>query len=291
MKIRALLGIMICLAACSNQPEFRSNEGEVWSTRYRVVYRSDKELGDSIHEVFGQIDRSVSVFNDLSVVSRVNSNEQVEVDTVFQRLFETSQYVHRLTQAAFDPTVGPLIELYGFGRKTPPSEPTDGEIDSIMQFVGIDGCTIIDRQIQKKSPHTTFNFSGIAKGYGVDLIAEMLHRNGVENFLIEIGGDIAVSGTNAQGEPWAIMLEPTQQILHLTSGAVATSGNYRKHNGEYGHIIDPRTGRPTQTNRQAVSVVAPTCMLADAIATACMVADIDTISNVLIIRDNKPNDY
>lgn len=291
MRICAFLVLSICLAACSKHPEYRSNEGEVWSTRYRVVYQSDKELGDSINEVFCQIGRSVSVFNDSSTVSRINRNETVEIDTDFQSVFKTSQYVHQLTQGAFDPTVGPLIELYGFGRQKQSSEPTDGEIDSVMQFVGIDGCMISDGRIQKKSPHTTFNFSGIAKGYGVDLIAEMLRRNGVENFLIEIGGDIAGYGKNAQGEPWAIMLEPTQHILHLTSGAVATSGNYRKHYGEHGHIIDPRSGRPTRTGLPAVSVVAPTCMIADAIATACMVADIDTINNVLIIRANKPNDY
>lgn len=292
MKYWWLVAFIFVSGACTKSAiEFKTASGEIWSTRYRVVYQSDISLEDSIIEVFGRIDRSLSVFNDSSIVSRVNRNEPVELDSVFQRAFEISKSVNRLTHGAFDPTVGPLIELYGFGRNRESREPVKSEIDSIMQFVGIDGCELENGLLRKKSALTTFNFSGIAKGYAADLIAGMLSRNGVGNFLVEIGGDIAVSGNNPDGHPWAIMLEPTQQILHLTWGAVATSGNYRKHNGGYGHIVDPRTGLPTKTTMPPVSVVAPTCILADAVATACMVADVDTISNVLIIRNNIPNDY
>lgn len=285
MKSPALILLMLALTACSESGlKFKTSTGEVWNTRYRVTYQSEKELDDSIQCVFDLIDRSVSVFNDSSVVSRVNRNEPVELDSVFQHIFYVSKYVNRLTRGAFDPTIGPLIEVYGFGRNRDFNEPADIEIDSIMQFVGIADCEIIEGNMHKKSPFTTFNFSGIAKGYGVDMIAEMLRRNGVVNFLVEIGGDIAACGYNREGKPWAIMLESVDRVIYLTEGAVATSGNYRNYHADCGHIIDPRTGKPTKTSVPAVSVIAPTCILSDAIATACMVTDIDTIHNVRIIK-------
>lgn len=291
MRNLGLLSLILVAVACSKpSQQFKTASGDIWNTRYRVVYKSDKSLEDSIKETLGRIDRSVSVFNDSSTVSRINRNETAEVDSVFQRVFEVAESVYCLTQGVFDPTVAPLIEAYGFGRNQCLKEPSASEIDSLMQFVGIAGCGLIDGKIYKKSPQTIFNFSGIAKGYAVDLVAEMLRRNGVDDYLVEIGGDIAVSGNNEIGSPWTILLEPTTRILQMTEGAVATSGNYRKNHSDFGHIIDPRTGRPTETNAPAVSVIAPACIWADAIATACMITEIDTLDNIMIIREQKSDD-
>lgn len=288
MRNLGLLSLLLIAMACTNPSrKFNIASGEIWNTRYRVVYQSDRNLEDSINEVFSRIDRSVSVFNDSSIVSRINRNETAEVDSVFQRVFEVAKSVNYLTRGAFDPTIGPLIETYGFGRNHCLHEPSANEIDSMMQFVGIAECGLIDGKIYKKSPQTTFNFSGIAKGYAVDLIAEMLRRNGVGDYLVEVGGDIAVSGKNEVGKPWAILLEPTKRIIQMTEGAVATSGNYRKNHSGFGHIIDPRSGYPTEVSAPAVSVIAPTCIMADAIATACMVTEIDTLNKIEIIREQK----
>lgn len=285
-----LYAIFFLIGCSSSDKEFRTHSGEIWNTGYRVVYESYIELNDSIIQAFELIDRSVSVFNDSSLVCKVNRNEDVEVDSVFKRVFEVSRTVNEVTHGAFDPTVGQLIELYGFGRNRELNAPAATGVDSIMRSVGLTGCAIVNNRVIKKSPETTFNFSGIAKGYGVDLITEILRRNGVKNYMVEIGGDVAVNGHNADGNLWAILLEPIGQIIKLSQGAVATSGNYRKKNGENGHIIDPRTGKPTPVGPEGVSVVAPTCIMADALATAAIIADFDVPENVEIYKIPIRND-
>lgn len=261
--------------------------GVIWNTTYSIKYKSDRPLDDSISAIFHTVEMSLSTFKADSRISRINRNETAETDSLIEKVLETSIRVNRLSAGAFDPTLSPLIKLWGFGPKTeePEEAPTREIIDSMLLTTGISYCRIIDGTIEKKSPATTFNFSAITKGYACDLISEMLARNGVTDCMIEIGGEIVVRGHNDRRRPWRIMIEAPSTdydtersgmaTLELTDCAIASSGNYRNYrenaDGErYGHTISATTGRPVKTTTLATTVIAPTCALADALATAAM---------------------
>lgn len=303
MRFRALLlaalGVLLAAASCSGRKEYREASGDVWTTAYHITYESSVNLEDSIHRIFAEVDGSLSVFNPNSLVSRINRNESgVRADWMLREVMEESLRVNRLTSGAFDPTVGPLVDLWGFGRKEPVGERVDSAaVDSVMRSVGIAECRVDERGVViKKSPATEFDFSAIAKGYACDLIGRMFLRNGVENFLIEIGGELVGHGVNARGVPWRVLIEDpavagdepygpaaaggesgggqTTAVVELRDEAIATSGSYRRVRMAEGkrisHIINPATGRPAETEVVGATVIAPSCMTADAIATACM---------------------
>lgn len=308
---------MAQLAGCGREWEYREIGGEVWTTGYHIRWQKSaaapdaERLRDSIQSVFSEVESSLSVFNDNSTVSRVNRGEQTEADTLFRRVLELSREVSGLSGGRFDPTVGPLIELYGFGRNRKAKEVSQEDVDSLMRYVGIQSTGIdADGRIRKPHPRTQFNFSSIAKGMAADLISEMLRRNGVENHMIEIGGDIRAGGVNEAGSPWRILIESPRDVnkewepimLHITSGGVATSGNYRKYHAEaggkrIGHIIDATTGRPAETDILSATVVATDCATADALATACMtmksemalrmVEEVAEAQAILVVKDKK----
>ncbi len=280
--------IMIAIAACQRPGgEYREIEGGVWHTVYHIVYRSDNSLDDSIVAVMRQVEMSLSPFVDSSLVSRVNRGDTVVADSLMRRVMARSIDVNRWSGGAFDPTVGPLTNLWGFGYKNLGREPSAAEIDSVLRSVGIAGCGINpDGTVRRKTSDTQFNFSAITKGMGCDLIGEMLRRNGVEDYMIEIGGEIAMHGVNRRGEPWRVQVdapvEDDSTVIHQRmlviapgDGGVATSGNYRNFHdtsrGRVGHTISPSTGYPVKTSTLSATVVAPDCMTADALATACMV--------------------
>lgn len=313
----------VILFSCNGAASFRTDEGGVWNTTYHITYRSSADLGDSIRAVMKRVEMSLSPFNPESVISHVNRGETARTDSLVARIFAMSQQVCRMSGGMFDPTVSPLINLWGFGFENPGGEPSEAQIDSALTLVGILDCSMApDGTISKKNPATQFNFSAITKGYGVDLIGEMLRRNGVEDYLVEIGGEIAVSGCNRRGEPWRVMIdapiESDSAIVHsrmavtcpqmLAGGegraAVATSGNYRNYRvGADGtktwHTISPLTGRPAVSDAVSVTVIASECSLADALATACMalgseraLAMIDSIgpSVAALIVKTQPSD-
>lgn len=324
---KAAITAIICsliLCSCNGAATFRTDEGGVWNTTYHITYHSSADLGDSIRAVMKQVEMSLSPFNPESVISHVNRGETARTDSLVARIFAMSQQVCRMSGGMFDPTVSPLINLWGFGFENPGGEPSEAQIDSALTLVGILGCALSpEGVISKKHPATQFNFSAITKGYGVDLIGEMLRRNGVEDYLVEIGGEIAVSGRNRHGEPWRVMIdspiECDSAIVHsrmavtcpqLTGGdkqeraAVATSGNYRNYRISSGgtkvwHTINPLTGRPAVTDAVSATVIAPECGLADALATACMalgseraIAMLDSIgpSVAALIVKTQPSD-
>lgn len=278
--------------ACSgfgNAP-YQKCEGSVWATTYHITYRSHRPLDDSIIHVMRQVEMSLSPFTDSSTVSRINNGLSVSTDTLFRRIFLASKEVNKLSHGAFDPTVAPLVNLWGFGYRNTGIPPTDAMIDSALTLVGIDRCHIIADTIVRPTPHTEFNFSAITKGYGCDLIGDMLQRNGCTDYMVEIGGEMAVSGANPRGDRWHVMvdapIESDTSVIHsrmaviaITDAGVATSGNYRNfRQGEHGkvwHTIDPVTGRPAHPHILSATVVAPSAMLADALATACMAMPLD----------------
>lgn len=282
------ISLLISLSSCERMRyRYRTVQGGIWNTLYNITYNSPRDLSDSILSVMKQVEMSLSPFCESSLISKINRcDTAVVVDSLLRRIFLASTEVNRISSGAFDPTVAPLVNLWGFGYKTTGEEPSPEAIDSILPYVGIGDCHIdASGHIVKKSPMTEFNFSAITKGYGCDLIAEMLRRNGCEDYLVEIGGEIAAAGRNSRGEKWHIMIDAPlsndtavvherMAVIEITDAGVATSGNYRNfrtsESGSSWHTISPSTGRPAETDLLSATVVAPSAMMADAYATACM---------------------
>ena len=286
-----LLATGIC--SCDRQKSVRTASGQVWNTFYNITYSSDRDLHDSIRQAMHTVELSLSPFCDSSLVSRINRGEKIRTDSLLSRIFEASKTVNRFSFGAFDPTVAPLINLWGFGYKNGKSDPTQEEIDSALTRVGIAGCLIDSAgYLVGIHPHTEYNFSAITKGYGCDIVGEMLARNGVKDYMVEIGGEIALKGESPRHAPWRIMIEaPVENdtvfvrerlaVIGITDCGVATSGNYRNHRTDASghkrwHTISPVTGYPAETDMLSATVIAPTAMLADAYATSAMALPTDS---------------
>lgn len=284
------LSLMAC--GCINQKSWQKNEGMIWHTVWHATYLGEPEwLGLAIDSLI-RVEQSISVFDHNSLISNINKSENGFVDSHLVNVYNMSKDVNRISNGMFDPTISKIINAWGFGEDHTPNADTI-EIESLLETVGIDKTYIQDGILYKESPDISFNFSALAKGYGVDVAARVLREKGCKDLMFEIGGEIVCNGNNPDGRKWRILIEtPDQQflkevfdsedaptfkeplIVELDNEALATSGNYRnyrKKDGEtYGHTISPRTGRPVVTDILSASVIAPTCMEADAMATACM---------------------
>ena len=266
---------------------YQKLQGSVFHTFYHISYQGERNYSHEIDSLFKAFDGSLSMFNDTSIISRMNRNElHVQANEYFTTVFNKAQYVSEKTDGAFDITVAPLVNLWGFGFKNS-DKVTQEAVDSILQFVGYKTVSLDSLgQLHKKDHRTILDASSIAKGYMSDIIGDYLHAQGVENYMVEIGGEIALNGVNPKGNPWTVgIARPVadslqrdhgyQAFLSLTSGGLATPGNYRnfyeKGGKRYAHTIDPKTGHPIQRDVLSATVIAPDCMTADAFATAFMV--------------------
>ena len=298
--IAAVVGVVTLVCSRQRPLQWHDNSGVVWTTDYHISYLSSVDLGDSIQAVLQAVDRSASVYNQSSLVSRFNAGQSVHADAILDTLYRVSVVVHGQSGGAFDPTVMPLVNAWGFGYKSG-AMPTDAQIDSILAFVGLDKVGLPGGTLVKRDPRVQLDFSSIAKGLACDEVGRMLRRNGVESFMVEIGGEIACAGRNRQNLPWHVSVDlPSDQpdsvsheaalVLAVDRGGVATSGNYRKYRESGGqrisHIVDPKTGRSESSALLSVTVVAPSCMLADAWATACMVLGTERVAQLMEGRDD-----
>lgn len=226
---------------------------------------------------------SLSTYRPSSIISSVNANDtSVVLDKYFLDVFNKSIEVSTRTNGAFDVTVAPLINAYGFGF-TKKANVTDAMVDSLLNFVGYKMILINNGKVVKENPNVMIDFNAIAQGYSVDVISEFLESKRVNNYLVELGGEVRAKGKKENGEPWKVGIDqPTemeggglQAAINLQNSAMATSGNYRKYYEENGkrfaHIIDPKTGYPGNHDLLSASVIANDCMTADAYATAFMV--------------------
>ncbi len=290
----AALLLVLVAAGCSRAPRWIRNEGATWGTAYHIAYEAPADLHDSVRAVMDAVDRSVSPFNPASRLSALNAGRTDTLDAMLRQLVAESQRVCRLSGGAFDPTVMPLVDLWGFGPAGERREPTREQIDSALAAVGILECSVDTAgRLLRKSAATRLDFSAIAKGMGVDMVAAMLRRNGVRNYMVEIGGEVALGGTNRHGDLWHIQIDapvedaaaPGAQGMRLAllpgGSCVATSGNYRNYRvlsdgSRAGHIISPATGLPVHTSVLSATVVAPSCTEADALATAAMAMQPDS---------------
>lgn len=298
----------IYIARQEHSKTYRHAEGSIFGTIYHITYEADRDLQPDMVEALMRVDNSLSMFNDSSVISRINRGEDVDLSKqrMFVEVFQLAQTISKETNGAFDITVAPLVNAWGFGFKND-TKPSPAAIDSLRQFIGYQNVNIVNHQVQKTDPRTMLDCSAIAKGYGTDVVARLLRSKDVSNFMIEIGGEVVVAGKNDRGGPWRIgVTKPTedpenqnnelQAVLSLpyhnststskhTLSALATSGNYRnfyyKDGKRYAHTIDPRTGYPVQHNILSATVIAPNCATADAYATSFMVLGLDSAKQVL----------
>lgn len=280
---------------------FYSHEGVVWTTDYHITYEAAHDLGDSIQLILGNLDISVSPYNKASLVTALNENTTTRLDAHVKRLLEASRRVHDQSGGAFDPTVMPLVNAWGFGYKSG-NMPSRASLDSILAFIGMDKVAVHGDTLVKRDPRVMLDFSSIAKGMACDEIGRMLARNGAVNWMVEIGGEVMACGVNPHHKPWQVSVDmpnsetggesshESAMILQLDSAAVATSGNYRKWRGQgsdkVSHIIDPRTGDSHVGTLLSVTVIASDCMSADAWATACMVMGEDRVKTMMTGRDD-----
>ena len=276
-----------------SQKEMQRCEGMVFGTFYHITYQYSQSLEDSIKGVLQQVDLSLSPFNQQSVITAINQNTCMDVDDMFSEVFLMAQEISAQTDGAFDITVAPLVNLWGFGFQNIDSV-TDEMVNTLRQYVGIEKVKLTDGKIHKVHPNTMLDCSAIAKGYGVDAVGKMLERQGIQNYMVEIGGEVRLRGCNPRGENWSIGINKPQedekqadiqQIISTTNIAMATSGNYRnfyvKEGKKYAHTIDPRTGYPVQHSILSSTVLAEDCAIADAYATSFMVLGLDSAKRVL----------
>ena len=274
---------------------YQHDNGFVFGTVYHITYQSDRNLQSEIEAQLKLVDQSLSTFNKQSTISRINRNETVKADRMFVEVFNLAQQISSETEGAFDITVAPLVNLWGFGFKKG-TLPTREKIDSIRPLIGYRKVSLQGRTIQKANPRITLDCSAIAKGYGADIVARFFKQNDITNYMIEIGGEIVTSGNSENRVPWKIGInKPVDDkqnknqdiitVLNVTDKAMATSGNYRnfyyKGGKKYAHTIDPYTGRPVQHSLLSATVLARDCATADAYATAFMVMGIDKAKEVL----------
>ena len=289
-----IIGSIFVIRQQRNTP-FQKDEGMVFGTIYHITYQSDTNYQKEIEAELQKVDHSLSPFNKTSIISCVNRNEKVKVDEMFSEVFQLAEKISGDTDGAFDITVAPMVNAWGFGFKTG-NPPTKQTIDSLRAIVGFNTVSLQDGYVIKKNPKTMLDCSAIAKGYGTDVVARFLKKKGVQNFMVEIGGEIVVNGNSEKLQPWRIGInKPTddslntsqaiQDVVSVSNIAMATSGNYRnfyyKNGKKYAHTIDPKTGYPVQHNILSATVFADDCATADAYATSFMVLGLDGARKIL----------
>lgn len=278
--------LFIAALGCRRPAPPRIMQGMIWNTTFTITYLSEHNLDDSVMAALNDVGRSLSVFDTTSLVTRVNRAERaLAVDSAFRMVWRESMAIHRASHGRFDPTLSPLITAWGFGPGHCPTADTL-RVDSLLRIVGITKSHLRGDTLYKDIAELQFNFSALAKGFGCDAAAAVLKRNGVKDFLIEIGGEITAEGNSPRETLWRVSVDKpitSDEVTHTsqlvvclpTPCGMATSGNYRNFHttasgSRFGHTIDPVSGRPCTTDVLSATVIAPTCMQADALATACM---------------------
>lgn len=289
-----IVGSILIIRHQQSMP-YQKSQGFIFGTTYHITYQCDSNLSKSIKAELMKVDCSLSPFNEKSVITAINENQPVKPDDMFFDVYQLAMQVSKDTDGAFDITVAPLVNAWGFGFKNG-IEPTRSLLDSLKQIVGYQKVSWENGRIHKQDPRIMLDCSAIAKGYGSDVVARFLRSRGVTNYMVEIGGEIVTKGVNERRVPWKIgVTKPSddplaesqelQTLLNLTDKALATSGNYRnfyyKDGKKYAHTIDPKTGYPIQHNILSATVIGQQCAVADAYATAFMVMGLDGAKKVL----------
>lgn len=280
---------------------YQTDEGFIFGTTYKITYQKSDNLKTGIEAELKKVDDALSMFNEESIISQLNQGStdipKDEEGQMFTDVLKLALEVSKNTDGAFDITVGPLVNAWGFGFKNK-SMPREQQVDSLRQFVGYQMITLNtqDSKLTKKDPRILMDCSAIAKGYACDVVARYLEKQGVSNYMVMIGGEVVTKGINPTRLPWRIGVtkpeedtlgwnQENQTVLNVTDKAMATSGNYRnfyyKGGKKYAHTIDPATGYPVQHSLLSATVLAKDCATADAYATAFMVMGMERARKLL----------
>ena len=289
-----IVGTVLIIRQQQSTP-YQKNAGLIFGTTYSVTYQYGEDLQKEIEAELKKVDADFSMFNSQSLVARLNNGENPELSSDFIDVFKLARQVSEDTDGAFDITVAPLVNAWGFGFKNE-QMPTKEQVDSLRQLIGYQHVILKDKTITMQKPGMMLDFSAIAKGYGVDVVARLLERHDIKNYMVEIGGEITTRGINPERVPWRIGVNKPnedalneshelQTILNVTDKAMATSGNYRnfyvKGGKKYAHTIDPKTGYPVQHTLLSATVLTDRCAKADAYATSFMVLGMDGAKQIL----------
>jgi FAD:protein FMN transferase len=293
--------ILVLLVSFGCKPvkyEYKKVSGFAQGSAYHITYenRKEKDYSDDISALLKKFDKSLSIFDSTSIISRINHNEpNVVVDDWFETVFNKSAEINRLSGGAFDITVGPVVKAWGF-TTAPVAKHDSSYIDSLLQFVGMKYVKLENQHVIKAIPGVQLDVNALAQGYSVDLVCDFFNQKGIKNYLVEIGGEVRGKGVNASGKPWRIGIDKPidgstepgndlEAIVEINNLSISTSGNYRKYyieNGvKYSHEINPFTGRPAKNSLLSASVVAEDCITADALATTFMVLGVEKSKQLL----------
>jgi thiamine biosynthesis lipoprotein len=295
LKIFLIAAALCCLFLGCNANQEHLIQGRTMGTTFhiRVVtgfFQGVSGLREKIEKRLDEINASMSTYQKDSEISRFNnfhqSGTKFKISKDFYEVMKTAKEIHRLSKGAWDGTVNPLVDLWGFGRKGAKTEiPLETEISVLLPHIGFENIEVLDDgSLMKKRVQVTLDLSSIAKGYGVDQIADIIRNEGYQDYLVEIGGEIFASGYRKDGALWRIGINRPQtdaaadevyKVVNLHNQAFATSGDYRNFfvvDGiRYAHVIDPRSGYPISNRVVSVTIIADTCTYADGLATAVMV--------------------
>lgn len=294
MNKKVFFSLLLALAAvifvsCKEKDSRVELRGKAQGTYYSIIYYGHKDYQPQIDSILDAFDQSASLWVENSLLRQINSNTTDSLDAILAEMFAQSEEINEYTGGAFDCTVGKLVRAWGFGFDKR-SEMTASLIDSLKQYTGQGIVNVTEeKRLQKKYPETEIDFNAIAQGYVVDLIADFFAQEGVENFLVDVGGEVIARGQKPDGSSWGVGIErpapdmnspqEVELVINLDNMSVVTSGNYRKYyekdGVKYSHTIDPATGRPVEHSLLSVSVVDKYAWRADALATSFMVMGLE----------------
>ena len=294
MRFIALpLVVLVLFTACKpKKSEYVKISGFAQGTTYHITYENSTgvDYSQAIDSILKAFDKSLSIYDSTSIISRVNKNDPtVEVDDWFINVFNKSAEVNTTSGGAFDITIGPVVNAWGFGS-SPVLKHDTAYIDSLLQFVGMEKVRLENRKVIKKYPGVKLDVNALAQGYSTDLVCDFFKSRGIRNYIVEIGGEVRGKGTNARDNYWHVGIDKPsednsapgdklQAIIELNNKSLSTSGNYRAfwvENGvKYSHTIDPKTGFPSRNTLLSASVICDDCITADAYATTFMVLGVD----------------
>ncbi|MFO7789326.1 MAG: FAD:protein FMN transferase [Bacteroidales bacterium] len=277
--------ISVCMFSCNNTTEeYYKYRGEIQGTYFTVIYEADKDYAPQIDSLLQRFNQSLNNYDSTSLITQINRNEHVKTDSLFNTMYGAARKVWKASGGYFDITIAPLANAWGFGYKSG-HVPDSAEIDSLMQFVGMENVYLENGVVGKLDERVEIIGNAIAKGMSVDYLARYFESKGIKNYLVDIGGEIRAKGESEKGKTWLVGVDKPivdstvsrrelQTTINLDNMAVATSGDYRKYrinNGKrYGHSINPKTGYPAASEILSATVVHPQCMYADAWSTAFM---------------------
>lgn len=296
-KTVSILIMMMILTSC-NAPERKQYTGVTQGSYYSVIYYDERDFSDKIDSILKDVENSVSLWQENSIIRKVNENKDVIVDKIFIDNFNWAVKAAEFSDGLFDATIAPLVSAWGFHYKKEIAL-TDKMIDSILELVDYRKIRIEEGRVIKDNENMSLDFNAVAQGYTADIIGEYLYSQGINNYLVDIGGEITAKGVKPNGETWKIGIEKPapdknaerviQMKIELKDKAVVTSGSYRKYiekdNVRYSHSIDPRTGQPVEHNLLSATIIADNAAWADCLASICMIAGMEKASELLKNED------